>query len=237
MAGLCVASSGSAALIHSYDLTVSLNDALGGPALTGNPSNIGPSGYTFAAGAGGLTLSNALPDPATYTIRIVFQLDTVASQETWSNILNFHNSDYELYDYCGQSTDYGATDPCTVQLYPSTGAGGILSGVFTTLIFSRDGAHNLVQAWLDGAPILVDLDDSTGRAIFSDTNQIIRFFKDDPQTQTEDSPGVVSSIEIYDAVYTPADINGEPVPALAPWGLATLAILVLACGFAVLWRR
>ena len=66
---LCIAGlvpGAQAGLIHSYDLTTSFNDQLGGPALTSS-GPLGPSGYSFNAGAAGLTLSNALPDPANYT--------------------------------------------------------------------------------------------------------------------------------------------------------------------------
>ena len=226
VASVALAPKASADLIHEYDLTSSFNDTLGGPSLT-HSGSLGPSGYSFLAGQGGLTLSNALPDPATYTIEISFELDTVSSGQRWSDILNFHNSDFELYDYCGVSSDHGATSPCTLQLFPNTGAGGILSNTFTDLIFSRDGSNNTVQAWLNGVQIIADLNDSGGTAIFNDTNNIIRFFKDDPATSGEDSNGTVTSINIYDKVYTPSNIPEPSIPEPATLTLLGTGTIVL----------
>ncbi len=223
---VCSLQSATAGLTHSYDLTNSFNDILGGPSLT-HSGALTAAGYAFSAGNAGLTLSNALANPGNYTIEINFALNTVASGQTWSDILNFHDSDLELYVYCGNSQDRGATSPCTLQLYPDTGVGGILSNVFTDLIYSRDATTNTVQAWLDGVQVLANLNDA-GRSVFSDPNNLITFFKDDTQTVGEDSGGVVRSIKIFDQVYTPTNIadapTGNAVPEPGSLALAALAL-------------
>ena len=213
----------NAAMIHDYDLTSSLNDILGGPSLTGNPANIGPTGYTFGAGTGGLTVSNAFSDPATYTIEMRFELNTDTSGQVWNDILNFHNSDHELYDECGS--------PCTLDLYPSAaGTTAIPSGQFVDLVFSRDGSTNTVSAWIDGSSEFLALDDSELRAVFSDTNNIARFFYDE-NGASENAPGTVSTIKIFDQAYTPdtlPDAGAVPEPASTFLMGAGLGAILLA---------
>ncbi|MBV8501659.1 MAG: PEP-CTERM sorting domain-containing protein [Paucibacter sp.] len=219
-----------AGLIHSYDLTSSFADLLGGPSLSAGPGTIGPSGYSFSAGNAGLTLSGALPSASTYTIEMKFALDTAANTNAWSDVLNFHNSDDELYVFCGASPDHGATSPCTLQLYPYTGAGGIMSNVVTDMIFSRDGSSNTVQAWLNGVQIISNMPDPSGFAVFNTPGNLITFFQDDTQTTVENAAGVVSSIKIFDQVYTPNNIPNGSVPE--PTSIALVGLGLLGIGAA-----
>jgi hypothetical protein len=230
--GFALIPHGSAAgMLHSYDLTSSLNDLVGSIALTGNPGNIGSNGYSFGAGPSGLTLSNGLSNGASYTIEMRFQLNTVASLQTWSDILNFHNADNELYDYCGPSSDHGATSPCVLQLYATGSGGAILSNTFVDMVINRDGGSGAVNAWLNGAQALTNVDDSTNNyAVFNDVNHIIRFFQDE-NGGGENSAGIVSRINIYDGAYTPNNLpgpptSGTPEPAsMALFGAGAVALL------------
>ena len=221
----------TAGLLHSYDLTSSFNDQLGGPSLTHTGALTPGAGYTFASGQAGLTLSSALPDPADYSIRMVFELNTL-SNGAWSNILNFHNADHELYDFCG-GTDNGATIPCALQLYPDSGGtgAGILANTFVDLLFTRDSGTNTVNAWLGNTEVYTSLNDTEGRGIFSDPNNIIRFFQDE-NSGTENSPGTVKLIQIYSGNITPADeVNGLLTATPEPGSYALLGLAALGLGY------
>ena len=57
--------------------------------------------------------------------------------------------------------------------------------------------RTLVQAWLGREQIIANLDDSAGRAIFNDVNNIIRFFQDDLASVTENSGGSMTMVKIF----------------------------------------
>src|ERR1017187_6336549 len=59
---------------HSYDLTISLADSLGGPSLVPLGGTLVPgTGYVFGANQG-LNLSGAFANPANYSIRMTFKI-------------------------------------------------------------------------------------------------------------------------------------------------------------------
>jgi hypothetical protein len=69
---LPVIHSSASMLIHDYQFLNNLNDSLGGPSLVSLGGTVGSGNYTFAAEQG-LSLSNALPNSADYSLFMDFE--------------------------------------------------------------------------------------------------------------------------------------------------------------------
>jgi hypothetical protein len=151
------------------------------------------------------------------------QFEFTSLHNGWQNIINFHNSDHELYTLCGS--------PCSLQVYPDAASSiPFVANTMYDLVFNHNTAGDF-NAYLDGVLALHRdgiSDPEPGRTVFSDTDNIIRFFYDE-FGNSENSPGVVKTINIYDQAYDPNNLptptHGVPEPStLVLTGLALLAL-------------
>jgi len=230
------------ALIHDYQLNNTLADALGGPSLipitdaASTNGTIGPTGFTFNQNSG-LQLSNGLSNNANYSIQLGFSFSDVNG---YRRIIDFKDraSDNGLYDLDGQ-----------INFFPFTTGTGIFSpGTSVDIVISRDSVTNDFNVYAAGINILT-FNDIASDAVFSATNNVINFFRDDLAFANEASAGFVDFIRIYDTPLTATQVsclqtqsplacgvqdpgpNGIPEPG-------TLALLSLASlGFAAFGRR
>lgn len=86
--GANVAISANSIPAHSYDLTVSFADTLGGPSLVPRGGTLVPgSGYGFGPNQG-LDLGSGLANPANYSIRMIFKLDVISGYRKLLDIQN-----------------------------------------------------------------------------------------------------------------------------------------------------
>jgi hypothetical protein len=218
LAALFVAAGGATSVlagpIHSYDLTSSFADLLGGPSMVADGGTlVAGVGYVFGEGEG-LHLSNALPDPASYSINMVFEFDRT---DIWRKIVDTKNLtvDEQWYSLDGH-----------LQFYPQPEGPdeAITPGAFVDVFVNRDGATGEIRGYVNGV-LETDFIDTTGAGIFDQPDNIMRFFEDDFAycNGCENSAGTVRSIEIFDGATAPVP---EPDTALL-LGAGALALAVL----------
>ena len=226
LSGLLMTVSG-ATLTHNYDLSSSLSDTLGGPSLVADGGTQSATGYSFAANQG-LNLSSALSNSADYSILMDFSFSTLSG---YRKILDFQDrvSDGGLYNL-----------NTALDFFPVASGSGIFSAdVLARVVLTRDSATNTVTGYVNGAQQIV-FTDSGSTAVFSATNNIIRFFEDDFATgQREASGGLATEIQIYNGALASGDVrllggpgeiptSGVPEPAaltLVGFGLLSLGLV------------
>jgi hypothetical protein len=200
---------GPATVEHVYELNNSFADALGGPALVPAGGTLNPTNYSFGPNQG-LALSNGLLDTADYSIEVIFNFSALSG---YRKIIDFKDrtSDTGLYNLNNNLNFYNIT----------TGSGTpFVANVDAHLVVTRDGSTDQFVGYVDGNPE-ISFTDGGALAVFSGTNNIIHFFKDDfPTSTSEASGGVVGRIRIYDGVLTPAQVtdlfNGGDPPGSVP---------------------
>ncbi len=207
------------AIIHNYELDGSFADSLGGPALVPAGGTLNPTDYSFGANQG-LTLTNALPTPANYSILVDFSLSTLNG---YRRILDFKNStsDTGLYDLNSGLNFYNIT----------TGGAVFAPDLAVRLVVTRDSATDTFTGYINGNQ-QITFNDPTHLSVFDAGSSIMKFFIDDNAVAGEASAGRVGKISIYDSTLTPADVRtlGAPPAPVIPepgsivFGLATIGI-------------
>ncbi len=190
--------------VHVYELDGSLADAMGGPALVGLGGTFTASGYDFGPNEG-LNLSLANIDPAEYTIEIDFSFNALFG---FQKVLDFKNlaSDSGLYTLDDTLRFFG----------PNAVSGNIFTvDTLYRLVLARDDSTDEVRASIDGTEVFRFVD-TLEFAVFSATDQIIRFFQDDNVTgQSEAEGGFVDRIRIFDAALESNDQRGASFARVA----------------------
>ena len=222
-----------------YELNSSFIDSLGGPNLVPTSGSLGASDFTFGNPVNsvneGLSVSNALVDPADYSIEMRFRW--TGDDGGWGRILDFKDS----------STDFGLYTRTVDNLLVFHGLGFNSSTAMVILqdyhlVVTRDGTTGSFRAYLDGTQEF-SFSDGGGGAIFSGTNDIVHFFPDD-NTPADTRPGIVDQIRIFDGVLTQQDVThlfnlGSPfalpsapsIPEPSTFSLGIVGLLSL------LWHR
>ncbi|MDX2037018.1 MAG: hypothetical protein SFX72_10230 [Isosphaeraceae bacterium] len=222
-----------AGLIHQYRLDGSLADDFGGPSLVDSGGTLGPASYSFDVNQG-LSVINALPNPANYSIEIIFKFSNL---DGYVKILDFSDlaSDTGLYNLSSSAIFYSAT---------STGPDGAFSAdTYARLILTRDSSTNEVVVYVDGVA-QVSFSDSLDEAVASGPDGILHFFKDDFVTsEAEASAGEVDLIRFYDAPLTASEVAAlggpGPVSTVPEPGTALLGLIagLLSSGHLLARRR
>jgi hypothetical protein len=199
--GLSAAPAVAQTVTHIYELNGSYADTLGGPSLSPNGGTLTATDYQFGANQG-LSLSNALVDPADYSIELRFEFDATNG---YRRILDFKNltADQGLYNL-----------DTTLRYFPVTNgpAGAFANNVFADVVLTRDDVTDTVTGYVNGVQQFSFIDGG-GDAVFSAANNIIWFFQDDNATGGESSAGTVDRIRIYNG-----DLSSSQVLALAQGG-------------------
>lgn len=197
-------------IIHDYDLNGSFADNLGGPALVPNGGTLNATNYSFAPNQG-LSLTNALPNTAVYSILTDFSFTTTSG---FRKIIDFKNlsSDNGLYNRDQKLVFFnslGSTESSTLDFAPN---------VLARLVITRDAA-NQFTGYVDGVQ-RISFTDTNSLAVFNPN--IIQFFRDDTVTSgREASDGLVDKITIFDNALSSAEVLALAGPG-TPVGVAAV---------------
>jgi hypothetical protein len=194
---------GAAILIHEYALRGTLDDSVGENSLSAVGGEITALGYVFAANQG-LAFSSRLFTPRDYSIEISFNLDASAGT---SKLMDFHNltADAGLYQQNG-----------TLGFSPSTVAGvqDFSPGANMHVVLTRDGATNVVTAFVNGQQRFSFLDDQALAAVPGFSNKLNFFLNDgnDPNA----SGGTLNYLRVFSGALSNAEVSalfaaGPPV--------------------------
>lgn len=215
----------AAVLIHEYALRGSLDDNLGGPALTSLGGDITALGYIFAANQG-LNLRSALPTPADYSLEFSFKLDSTIGA---TKLVDFHNraDSTGLYQTDGRLNYFPNAKSSVADFSP---------GMDVHVVLTRDGATDIVTGYVNGQQ----------RFSFNDAaldathpNDSLYFFADDRfQGGTSDaSGGTVNYLRMFNGALSASEVNAlflSAPPLAVPE--APVAVL-LSLGLAVILAR
>ena len=210
-----------ATLTHSYVLTNSLSDTLGGPSLAADGGTQSSSGYSFGANQG-LNLSSALSNSGDYSVLMDFSL---------SNLNGFR----KFLDFKDRSSDTGLYDLNGALDFFNTASGSPVfsANVLARVVLTRNAGTSAVTGYVNGAQQL-SFSDSSALGVFSGTNNIMRFFEDDFATgQTEASGGLATVIQIYNGALSSAEVEALGGPSIPVSGVPEPAALTLV-GFGLL---
>ena len=215
------------ALIHEYALDGTLADSLGGPSLLANGGTLNPTDYSFDPNQG-LSLSNALPNPAKYSILVDFSFSSLSGYR-------------RIIDFKDRASDTGLYDLNTaVNFFTVTSGGAVfVPDAPVLLVITRDATSGMVVTYIDGVP-QISFTDNTNLAVFDAGNAIIHFFIDDLAVPNEASAGSVSEIAIFDTALSALDVTtlGGPGGAIVPEpGSGLLCLSALATCLAGRLRR
>lgn len=182
---------------HAWSLNLTLEDELGGPAMTAVGGQLRGTQFRFLSNEG-LGVTGGV-QPAGYSIEMRFMPYEVSG---WRRLIDFKNrsSDTGLYIDDGR-IGFVSTD---VHL----GADVLFrSGVMVDLLLTRDASTNLVSVYVDGV-LALQHDDSVGTAVF-DTDPGGQtqawFFVDDLSVPNEATAGRLEHVRSFDRVLSVAD--------------------------------
>ena len=214
---LCAtAVAGAATPTHLYRLDGSLLDDLSGPALVSHGGTLDATGYSFGVNQG---LELALGFGGTYTIDLLFQVDSITSG--WNKVIDYkaRSSDAGMYTYNG-SWDYCCGSGS------SRFFGSLQAATPVRLTLTRTAA-GAVSIYVNGA-LSTAIADDNGIGDFAGNS--INFFLDDSTTSNESHPGRVDFIRTFDGALSAEDVAalGNTASAVPEPGSAALMLLGLA---------
>lgn len=189
---------------HFYNLSNSLADGNGGPALGSDGGALSASGYTFGQNQG-LNLAGVFSSGASYSIAIQSYFTNVGG---YVKIVDFKDraSDNGYYDISGAG-----------QLYPTPAAGGgaYAANTLAFTVLTRDASAQLFSFYVNGT-LLSQVSDAPGFGDFS-AGGLARFFEDDFVTgQNESAAGFVNYIATYDTALTGSEVANLSVVTATP---------------------
>ncbi len=230
----CMSLAGHAATVtHIYELNGSFADALGGPSMVPTGGTLGLTGYTFGAGQGP-HVSQAI-NPATYSIEMLFSIDTT--------------SDYrKLIDFKDRTVDTGLYNLNTaLNFYDLTTGptGTFTAGQMAHLVVTRDDTTDAFIGYVNGVQQIA-FTDAGALATFTGANNIIHFLRDDSAVGGENASGFLDLVRLYDGVLTSAEVTdlfnggvppGLPGPSAVPEPATVFLVSLGLLGVGVVARR
>lgn len=184
----------AAVLLHEYALRGSLNDSTDTTPLTALGGDITALGYVFAANEG-LSFSSRNFTPADFSIELSFKFDSTLGT---NKIIDFHNlsSDPGLYSQDGK-----------LSFAPAAGSGllDISPGMDVHVVLTRDGATNLVTAYVNGQQRFSFVDNAGLASPPGFSNKLFFFVDESNQTQT--ASGTVNYLRVFNGALTGNEVQ------------------------------
>ena len=211
----------AAVLIHEYALRGSLEDNVGASPLAAVGGQITALGYVFAANQG-LNFSSREFTPANYSIELSFKFD---SNLGTNKILDFHNltSDPGLYAQDGRLTFAPAASSGLLDFTP---------GMNVHVVLTRDGATNLVTAYVNGQQRFSFYDNGSLASPPGQSNKLGIFL--DETANGQSSGGTLNYLRVFNGALTGNEVNalylGAPpigVPEPSTFGLVAVGIVAV----------
>lgn len=184
---------------HTFTFDTTLQNSEGTAVLTSHGGSIVAGNYVFGTNEG-LSLDNALADPAIYSIEMRVLMDDL-SGSSYKKLIDFQEqtSDNGLYYRLGQLRFY---------IDSPIGADTVAAGEWATVVLTRDadgtltGYLNGVQQW----SLPTELGVSAGNTL--------DFLRDDAATSFfEASSGQLDYLRIYDTALSATDVAALTAPA------------------------
>jgi hypothetical protein len=219
----------AAVLIHEYALRGSLDDNLGGPALTSLGGDITALGYIFAANQG-LSLRSALPTPTNYSLEFSFKLDSTVGA---TKLVDFHNraDDTGLYQTNGRLNYFPNATSSVVDFAPGTDV---------HVVLTRDSATDIVTGYVNGQQRFSFVDTALDA---THPNDRLYFFADDrfQGGASDASGGTINYLRMFNGALTASEVNAlflaSPPLAVPEAPVAALLSIGLAVTLMKLGRR
>ncbi len=196
----------AAVLIHEYALRGTLTDQNGSTPLSAVGGQITDLGYVFAANQG-LSFSSRDLTPSNYSVELSFKFDSTMGT---SKILDFHNltSNPGLYAQDGRLTFAPGASSSILDFTP---------GMDVHVVLTRDGATNLVTAYVNGQQRFSFYDNNSLASPPGQSNKL-NFFLDD-SVNGQSSGGTVNYLRVFNGALSgdeaTALFNGGP-PVMVP---------------------
>lgn len=216
----------AAVLIHEYALRGSLQDSVGDTPLTDLGGQITALGYVFAANQG-LAFSSRDFTPSNYSLELSFNLDTAAGT---SKLIDFHNltADPGLYQQDGRLNFNPAANSSALDF---------TSGTNVHLVLTRDGATNLVTAYINGQQRFSFYDDQALAAPPGFSNKLSFVVNDGNEFNA--SGGTANYLRIFNGALTAGEVSalfaaGPPIGVPEP---TTFVLLAFGTAIAALASR
>ena len=218
----------AAVLIHEYALRGTLDDNMGGPPLSAFGGDITALGYVFAANQG-VSFSSRAFNPANYSIEFSFKLSSPAGS---TKLLDFHHltSDPGLY----LQNNRLSFNPAIAR-----GVTDVQAGIDMHVVLTRDGATDLVTAYVNGEAQFSFHDDLSLAAPPGFSNKVSFFLNDGNDLNA--SGGTLNYLRVFDGALTGGEVsalfaNGPPAAIPEPPAIVLLT-LGSASAFVWTWRR
>jgi hypothetical protein len=217
---------GGAILIHEYALRGSLHDNVGENSLSSAGGQISALGYVFAANQG-LTFSSRAFTPTDYSVELSFKLDSTIGT---TKLADFHNltADPGLYEQNGT---------LSFSPFATASVSDFAPGANVHVVFTRDGATNVVTAFVNGQQRFSFLDDASLAAVPGFSNKLSFFLNDgsDPNA----SGGTLNYLRVFNGGLSSNDVSallaaGPPIVVPEP---STFILLSLGGAAVAIFNR
>ncbi len=185
--------------IHAYEFNGTMADTYGGPAMSGGTFP-GQTTYTFGIGQGP-GVQGAIPANADYSLEMLFYFSSMPG--TYASLVNFSNLTSDGGLYLWNRAPYFAPNGGS----PTSPVVPLVT--YSRMVITRSFSTQVTKIYLDGNLAATRTD--TANTYLSPSGWL-HFFRDDG---SENAPGVVDAIRMYDTVLSDSQIAAMGVGATA----------------------
>ncbi len=179
-----------------------------------------------------------------YTIVALFEFSDL-SLDSFQKIIDFKNLVIDMGLYAEEDEEETTITDGVLTFYDEASGTDIVfnDGVYVQVVLTRD-AGGTVVGYVNGVQQFSFQDDSDF-AVISDDDFLIFFRDDDVTDNSENSPGSVACLQVYDIALSAQEVAAinclEPVarnvPTVSEWGLIAMAVVLGIVALVAIRRR